>query len=191
MQASNGDDLFGIVAEKIFDPGELAKFLESSPESLNVMVKINKGQKSIHEFSIINIPINDEVIKLSRIYEQHKELAFEHTNISINQLRISPTRMHFDITFRMEDEYPKRMEYMGEEIIIEKVNFLQKGDKTKLIIETKLPPRDILHMQGLNIAEYDGPTESGSWEHEDETANTRVQSMHSAFFIEKREQYKV
>lgn len=258
------DNSFTAVAEKDFEPGELKEFLANSPEFLHVDVCIGQEGEIIHKFATIKIPINNEIFRQSKVFPQDIVISLEHTNIRVNNLTVSPTRMKVSLNFDMEEgyfftgfdnpnlqdekgnvykpeglistnisaekrivyfvpsvyfempqklyfcfdgikigseegksftlslqeEYPKKIEYMGQDLEITDVNLAQKGDKTKLTIVTKMPAAEILDMQGLHIAGYRGTKVWGNYEHEDDKGNT-YKYIDTTFYIDKRDKYEV
>lgn len=263
-QSYDGDS-FTTVAEKTFEPGELKEFLATSPEFLHIDVSIGHDEEVIHEFATLKVPINKEIFKQSKIFLQNKEISLEHTNIKINDLTISPTRMKLNLNFQMEEgyfftgfenpylqdekgniykpeglistnksaeerivyfvpsvyfempqklyfcfdgvrigseegksftlslqeEYPKKMEYIGQELEITDVELTQKGDKTKLTIVTKMWPTKVLEMQGIDIEDYRGTKSWSEYDDIDEKGN-KCKFIGTTFYnVIKKDEYEV
>ena len=88
----------------------------------------------------------------------------------------------------MSEAYPKIMEYMGQKIIINEVSW---NEARGLRIESILPDKNILKVQGLNVLGYHDSSGNGSYNEEDETGK-KVQIVESTLYnIEKREEYEM
>ncbi len=98
-------ETFAVKVEKVFESGEMQSFLSKSPDSLNLVVSIMRGQESMYSFAPISIPINESSFMTSKVYESNEQRSFEHTSVTVDQLTVSPTRMRLDIHFDMEDGY--------------------------------------------------------------------------------------
>lgn len=91
--------------EKSFDPGVAAAFIKKEPDAINLGLKIKNGDKEVHSFENIQLAFNASEFKPSTIYNQNRDIVLQHTEIMIDSLTISPTRMKLQVSFYMEDGY--------------------------------------------------------------------------------------
>lgn len=99
------NEFLAFEVEKSFDSGEAAAFIEKEPEVINLGLKIKKGDKEVYSFENIQLAFDASEFKASTIYNQNKNIVLQHTEIMIDSLTISPTRMKLDVSFNMENGY--------------------------------------------------------------------------------------
>ena len=106
--SSDGSDTknrFSRQVERAFEGGEVAAFLESNPQMLNIEAKIHRGKDLVHAFENIKLPIEASIFKLSHKFEQSQEISSKYGKIYIKEFIISPTRMRLDVGFEMQEGY--------------------------------------------------------------------------------------
>jgi hypothetical protein len=77
-------------------------FIEKEPEVINLGLKIKKGDEDAYSFENIQLAFNASKFKPSTVYNQNKNIVLQHTEIMIDSLTISPTRMKLDVSFNIE-----------------------------------------------------------------------------------------
>lgn len=98
-------ETFAAKVEKTFKSGELQSFLSKSPDSLKLEVSIYKGKESVHDFKPISIPLDESSFMASKIYAPNEKRSYDHTEATLKQLTVSPTRMRLDLHFDMDKDY--------------------------------------------------------------------------------------
>ncbi len=90
-------------------------------------------------------------------------------------------------TLKLDDKYPKTVQYMGQDIIVEKIE-LQENEK--LAITYVMPDPKVLSINNMRLEDYQGVT---SWEWRDytEADPTAVKRFRSWFECGRREEYGI
>ncbi|MDD4295805.1 MAG: DUF5643 domain-containing protein [Ruminiclostridium sp.] len=91
--------------EKSFNSGEAAAFIKKEPDVINLGLKIKKGDEEVYSFENIQLAFDSSKFKHSTVYNQNRNIVLQHTEIMIDSLTISPTRMKLQVSFNMEGGY--------------------------------------------------------------------------------------
>lgn len=99
------NEFLAFEVEKSFEPRDAVTFTEKSPSALNIGIKIKKGNVDVYNFGNIKLPFDVSKFMMSNVYKQNKCIVMKHTEINIDNLVISLTRMKLYTRFKMDNGY--------------------------------------------------------------------------------------